>query len=129
MINISIDMQNFSKINETCENTSSLSSVSETSTASLSDDELDFEKQLEMYAKRQRLEKETSDEPNFDATFRESFEKTLVQLEKINRSSKLTVLQAIEHYSQIVQNVAYTATALSPTQVSVERLFSALHWI
>ena len=56
----------------------------------------------------------------------ESFEKALVKMEKINRSSKLTVLQAIEHYPQIVQKVAYTVPALPPTQVSVERLFSAL---
>ena len=50
-------------------------------------------------------------------------------MEKIDRSSKLTVLQAIERYPQIVQKVAYTVTALPPTQVSVERLFSALHLI
>ena len=123
-------MQNFSKINKTSENTPFLLSVSETSsTASLSDDKLYFEKKLETHAKRQQLEKETLDEPNYDATFRESFEKVLVKMEKINRSSKLTVLQAIEHYPQIVQKVAYTITALPPTQVNVERLFSALHLI
>ena len=44
LVNIAIDMQNFSKINETCENTPFLLSVSKTlSTASLSDDELDLE--------------------------------------------------------------------------------------
>ena len=130
LVNIAIDMQNFFKINETCDNTSSLLSVGETlSTASLSDNELDFEKQLGMHAKRQLLEKETSDKLNFDATFRESFEKALVEMEKIYRSSKLTVLQAIEHYPQIVQKVVYTVTALPPTQASVERLFSALHFI
>ena len=58
MVNIAINMHNFSKRNETCENTTSLPSVSETSsTSSLSDDELDFEKQLDMQAKRQRFEK------------------------------------------------------------------------
>ena len=82
-----------------------------------------------MQAKRQRLEKETSNEPNFDATFRKSFEKALVEMEKIDGSSKLTVLQAVKHYLQIVQKVAYTIIALPPTQVSVERLFSALHLI
>ena len=123
-------MWNFSKLNETCENTPSLLSVSETlSTASLSDDESDFEKQLDMLAKRQQLEIEISDEPNFDATFRESFKKALVKMEKIDRSSKLTVLHAIEHYPQIVQKVAYTVTALPPTQVSVEQLFCALNLI
>ena len=64
LVNIAIDMQNFSKISETCENTPYLLSVSKTlSTASLSDDELNFEKQLNLQANRQRLEKEISDEP------------------------------------------------------------------
>ena len=130
LVNIAINMHNFFKRNETCKNTTSLPSVSETSsTTSLSDDELDFEKQLDMQAKRQRFEKEISDEPNLDAAFRECFEKVLVEMEKIDRSSKLTVLQAIERYPQIVQKVAYTVTALPPTQVSVERFFSPLHLI
>ena len=130
LVNIAINMHNFSKRNETCKNTTSLPSVSETSsTTSLSYDELDFEKQLDMQAKRQRFEKEISDKINLDAAFRECFEKALVEMEKIDRSSKLTVLQAIEHYPKIVQKVAYTVTALLPTQVSVERLFSALHLI
>ena len=106
VVNIAIDMRNFSKISETCENTPFILSVrKKLLTASLSDDELDFEKQLAMQAKRQQLEKENSDEPNFDAAFRESFGKALVEMEKIDRSFKLTVLQAIdsiEHYPQIV---------------------------
>ena len=110
MVNIAINRQNFYKMNETCENTPSILSLSETSsTASLSDHELDFEKQLDMQAKRQRLETEISNEPNFDAPFRESFKKALVEMEKIDRSSKLTLLQAIgsvEHYPQIVKKVA-----------------------
>ena len=65
----------------------------------------------------------------YDATFRESSEKTLVKMEKIDRSSKLTVLQAMEHYQQIVQKVAYAVSALPPTHVSVTQLFSALHLI
>ena len=49
LVNIAINMHNFSKRNKTCENTTFLPSVSETSsTTSLSDDELDFEKQLDM---------------------------------------------------------------------------------
>ena len=130
LVNIAINMHNFSIKNETCENITSLPSVSETSsTTSLSDDELDFEKQLDMQVKRQRFEKEISDEPNLAAAFRECFEKALVEMEKIDRPSKLTVLQAIERYPQIVQKVAYTVTVLPPMQVSVERLFSALHLI
>ena len=48
-------------------------------------------------------------------------------MEKINRSSELIVLQTIEHYPQFFQKVAYTVPALPSTQVSVKRLFSALH--
>ena len=81
-----------------------------------------------MQAKRQRLEKELSHEPNADVAFKACFEKALLEVEKIDRSSKLSVLQAIERYPQIVQ-VSYTVTALPPTQVSVERLFSALRLI
>ena len=81
-----------------------------------------------MQAKRQRLEKELSHEPNADVAFKACFEKALLEMEKIDRSSKLSVLQAIERYPQIVQ-VSYTVTALPPTQVSVERLFSALRLI
>ena len=118
-------MHNFSKRNETCKNTTFLPSVSETSsTTSLSYDELDFEKQLDMQAKRQRFEKEILDEPNLDAAFKECFE-----IETIDRSSKVSVLQAIERYLQIVQKVAYTFTALAPRQISVERLFSAVNLI
>ena len=82
-----------------------------------------------MQAKRQQFEKKILDEPNLDAAFRECFEKALVEMEKIDQLSKLTVLQVIEHYPQIVQKVAYTVTTLSPMQVSVEQLFSALHLI
>ena len=58
--------------------------MSETSsTTSLSDAELDFEKQLDMQAKRQRFEKEISDEPNLDAAFRECFEKALVKWKRL----------------------------------------------
>ena len=57
----------YSKINETCEDDSSLLSLSKTAfPASFSDDELDFEKQLDMQAKKQQLQQEISDEPNFD---------------------------------------------------------------
>ena len=84
MVNIAIKMHNFSKRNETCENTTSLPSVSETSsTTSLFDDELDFEKQLDMQAKRQRFEKESLDKPNLDAAFRECFEKALVKWKRL----------------------------------------------
>ena len=45
---------------------------------------------MDMQAKRQQLEKEISDEVNFNAAFRESFEKALVLMEKIDQSSKLS---------------------------------------
>ena len=41
----------------------------------------------------------------------------------------MTVMDAISRYPAILQKVAYTVTALPSTQVSVERLFSALHII
>ena len=56
LVDIAIRMNHFSRTNEICENTTP--SLTETSsTASLSDDESDFEKHLDMQAKRQWLEK------------------------------------------------------------------------
>ena len=58
LVNIAISMQNISNINEMCKNTSSLLSANEiSSAASLSDNESNFEKQVDMQAERQRLEK------------------------------------------------------------------------
>ena len=48
---------------------------------------------------------------------------------RIDRSSKVAVMDAISMYPDILQKVAYSVTALPRTQVSVERLFSALRII
>ena len=54
---------------------------------------------------------------------------TLAVQKSIDRSSKVTVMDAISRYPSILQKVAYKVTALPSTQVSVERLFSALRII
>ena len=57
------------------------------------------------------------------------FNNALRDMENIDRSSKVTVMDAISRYLAILQKVAYTVTALPSTQVSVKRLFSALRII
>ena len=57
------------------------------------------------------------------------FNNALTDMENIDRSSKATVMDAISRYPAILQKVAYTVTALPATQVSVEKLFSALRII
>ena len=47
-------------------------------------------------------------------------------MEKFERSSKVMEEEAISAYSEIVCDLASTVTIVPPTQVSVERLFSAL---
>ena len=54
------------------------------------------------------------------------FNNALTYMENVDRSSKMTVMNAISRYPAILQKVAYTVTALPSTQVSVETLFSAL---
>nr|XP_039273925.1 uncharacterized protein LOC120347876 [Styela clava] len=94
--------------------------------------EIDFEKHLDIEAKRRRTEKESRNS-NSDLSplskFKRDFFYALNDVEKIDRSYKLDILKAIPEYPEIVQNVAYMVTALPPTQVSVERLFSALRII
>ena len=58
-----------------------------------------------------------------------NFNNALTDMENIDRSSKMTVMDAISRYPAILQKVTYTITALPSTQVSVERLFSALRII
>ena len=53
----------------------------------------------------------------------------LNDMEMIDKASKLSVMTAISCYPAIPQKVAYTVTALLPTQVTVERLFSQLRII
>ena len=51
------------------------------------------------------------------------------EVEKFNRLCKLTVLEVLPSYPEIIRDAAMIVTSLPPTQVSVERLFSALRFI
>jgi hypothetical protein len=86
----------------------------------------DFEKHLDEQedhrVKRQRISRDDSQNPGF----KESFLTTLKEVELFDRSSKLTIQQAISKYPALVQEVAAILTGLPTTQVSVERLFSGL---
>ena len=81
--------------------------------------------------KRQRVDQRVfpQTETNQTVIFLTNFEKALTEIEKIDRSSKLDVMQALNNYLEIVKKVAYTVTALPSTQDSVERSFSALRII
>lgn len=93
---------------------------STTSSDSSSEHEVDFEKLLDIEAKRRRTEKESKNsisEVSPLSKFKLDFSFTLNEVEKIDRSSKLNVMEAISHYPEIIQNVAYTVTALPPTKL------------
>ena len=108
------------------------SELSVPSSESGSEEEIDFEKHLDIEAKRHRTENEKgseNSEVSLLSKFKLDFSNALIEVEKIDRSSKLSAIEAIPKYPEIVQNVAYTVSALPPTQVSVERLFSALRII
>ncbi|KAM4037493.1 uncharacterized protein ACNLHF_016084 [Anomaloglossus baeobatrachus] len=98
------------------------------SPSSSTDEEFNLEKYLDHKdrAKRSRIEEESSPSRNTASTFQQNFSCALKEIEKFDRSSKITVQQAIPLYPDIVRDVARVVTALPPTQVSVERLFSAL---
>ena len=78
--------------------------------------------------KRQRLNVQSTitsgDVPK--RKFQQDVLDALTEVEHYDWSSKLTVEEAISHYPEIIRDVARTVTAMPPTQVSVERLFSAL---
>ena len=94
-----------------------------------SEDE-DFEKLLDRQAKRRKTYTEDA-ASNLSPLrlFKMDFNNALTDMENIDRSSKVTVMGAILRYPGILQKVAYTVTALPSTQVSVEKLFSALRII
>jgi hypothetical protein len=58
--------------------------------------------------------------------FKQDFFDGLKEVEEYDRSSKLTILEVIPAYPEIVKPAAMIVTAMPPTQVSVEQLFSAL---
>lgn len=99
---------------------------SQESASSSSNEDLDFEKylnQLDVIKRKRYNEKEPDTE---EQKFKKEFFTALEGVEKYDRSSKLNVQEAIDVYPKIIENVARIVTALPPTQVSVERLFSAL---
>ena len=79
------------------ENANALSLATDPFVFSSSDDELDYERHLDLQAKRQRVDQGVSSraETNPTAIFKTNFEKALTEIEKIDRSSKLDVMQAI----------------------------------
>ena len=93
----------------------------------------EYEKSLnekEQARKRQQFEGEKAE--NFSckiSKFRHVFYTALIKVETFDRSSNLTVDKTIPLYPKIVQEAAIAVTALPSSQVSVERLFSALRII
>ena len=61
--------------------------------------------------------------------FKTNFMNASTEMEIIDRASKVNVMDAIAQYPTILQKVSFTVTALPPTQVTVEQLFSALRII
>lgn len=88
----------------------------------------DFEKYLneQEEIKRPRLGPNIVDEGDSISKFKNEFYDALKTVEKIDRAYNLNVKMAIQRYPEIIKDSALTVTALPPTQVSVERLFSAL---
>lgn len=106
-----------------------LLSNSGNSGSSSSNEELDFDSFLDKMevAKGKRRRISVTEPVNVQIKkFQQEFYNALKEVEKYDRSSKLTVEEAILVYPEIVSDVARIVTAMPPTQVSVERLFSAL---
>ncbi|KAM4044019.1 uncharacterized protein ACNLHF_008128 [Anomaloglossus baeobatrachus] len=98
--------------------------------SSSSNEEFNFDKYLDdmEQAKRCRKEKDFTPSPVTSrlTRFHQNFSLAFKEIEKFNRSSKLTVHEAIPLYPEIVRDVAHVVTALPSTQVTVEKLFSSL---
>lgn len=94
--------------------------------------ELDFEQYLDNIekerAKRIKLEKQEPVDIK-KKIYKEEFYKSLEEIEKYDRSTKTPLLELIQIYPEKIKEIAFLVTALPPTQVSVERLFSALKFI
>ncbi|KAL8203028.1 UNVERIFIED_CONTAM: hypothetical protein K2H54_036077 [Gekko kuhli] len=106
-----------------------LLSNSGNSGSSSSNEELDFDSFLNKMevAKRKRRYISVTEPVNVQIKrFQQEFYKVLEEVKKYDRSSKLTVEEAILVYPEIVSDVARIVTAMPPTQVSAKRLFSAL---
>ena len=93
--------------------------------------ETSFEKHLDVQekSKRRRVEPAVAERLSAVENFRRDFYTALPEVEIINRESNVTVIEAIPRYPELVRAAASAVTALPCTQVSVERLFSALRFI
>ena len=113
------------------EGTASPAFITMTQSSGSSEDEYEkFLDEKDRAKKRQRFEEEKAENfPYKISKFRYAFYTALTKAETFDRSSKLTVDKAIPLYLKIVQEAAIAVTALSPSQVSVERLFSAFRII
>ena len=113
------------------EDTASPASITMTQSFGSFEDEYEkFLDEKERGRKRQRFEGEKAEDfPCKISKFRHAFYTALTKVETFVRSSKLTVDKAIPLYPKIVQETAIAVTASPPSQVSVERLFSALRII
>jgi hypothetical protein len=104
--------------------------VSSKSFSSSSNEELDFEKYSNKieWSKAKRCSLNVRKQ-SFDVKlmkFKQNFFNGLKDVEEYDRSSKLTILEVIPACPETVKPAAMTVTAMPPTQVSVEQLFSAL---
>ena len=63
------------------------------------------------------------------ATIDTNFINALPEMEMTDKTLKVRVMTAIGRYPTILQNAAFTVTAMPPTQMTVKRLFSALRII
>ncbi|KAL8179245.1 UNVERIFIED_CONTAM: hypothetical protein K2H54_062157 [Gekko kuhli] len=98
-----------------------LLSNSGNSGSSSSNEELDFDSFLNKMevAKRKRRCISVTEPVNVQIKkFQQEFYKALEEVEKYDRSSKLTVEEAIVVYPEIVSDVARIVTAMPPTQYS-----------
>lgn len=93
-------------------------------------DDTDFEKHLDRQeqVKRRKMD-DGAEKLNSLERFRQQFDSALKEVKQFDRTSRLTLKQAISMYPDTVKEVAATVSGLPATQVSVERLFSALRII
>ena len=90
----------------------------------------DFGKQLDQQANCRKTENEKiNDKLSPLQQFKTNFISASHDMKMIDKTSKLSAITAISHYSAILQKVASTVATLPITQVNVERLFSSFRII
>ena len=106
-----------------------VSTMQDSTAMNVSSSEDEYEKLLDLREqsyKRQKLESQNKGNPQ---KFRKNFQTALKEMESFNRTSKKSVQDVIPVYPELIRKAAIAVTGLPPTQVSVERLFSALRII